>query len=129
MGRVGRRERPQGRLDDVLAEDNRGVQRVSDKIQRRAARGIDHLVQLQVVGHPRRCLGAGVQLSPVAMLELQSQPSFAAAIEQPMDHASHGGSMHVRVRKIYRIAGTSPNLILVFATFGRGVDCRDARRT
>jgi hypothetical protein len=30
MGRVGRRERPQGRLDDVLADD-RGVRRVSDQ--------------------------------------------------------------------------------------------------
>jgi hypothetical protein len=28
MGRSGRRERPQGRLDDVLAEDDRGVQAV-----------------------------------------------------------------------------------------------------
>jgi hypothetical protein len=63
------------------------------------------------------------------MLELQRQPSFAAAVEQPMDHPSHAGSMHVRVRKIYRIAGTSPNLILVFVTCGRGVDCRDARGT
>jgi hypothetical protein len=31
MGRVGRRERPQGRLDDVLAEDDRGIQRVPDQ--------------------------------------------------------------------------------------------------
>ena len=31
MGRVGRWERPQGRLDDVLAEDKRGVQGVSDQ--------------------------------------------------------------------------------------------------
>jgi hypothetical protein len=31
MGRVGRRERPQGRLDDVLAKDDRGVQRVPDQ--------------------------------------------------------------------------------------------------
>jgi hypothetical protein len=56
---------------------------------------------ISVVGHPRRCLGAGIQLSPVAMFELQRQPSVAAAVEQPMDDASHAGSMHVRVRKIY----------------------------
>jgi hypothetical protein len=34
------------------------------------------------------------------MLELQRQPSLAPAVEQPMDHASHAGSMHVRRRKI-----------------------------
>jgi hypothetical protein len=38
-------------------------------------------------------------------------------------------SMHVRVQKIYRIAGTSPNLILVFVRYEGGIDCRDARRT
>jgi hypothetical protein len=31
MGRVGRRARPQGRLDDALAKDDRGVQRVPDQ--------------------------------------------------------------------------------------------------
>jgi hypothetical protein len=31
MGRDGRRQRPQGRLDEVLAEDDRGVQRVPDQ--------------------------------------------------------------------------------------------------
>ena len=31
MGRVGRRERPQGRLDDVLAKDDRGVRRAPDQ--------------------------------------------------------------------------------------------------
>jgi hypothetical protein len=31
MGRAGRRERPQGRLDDVLAEDDRGIRRVPDQ--------------------------------------------------------------------------------------------------
>ena len=65
-----------------------------------ATPGLVRLVQLQVVGHPRRCLGAGIQLSPEAMLELQRQPSLAPAAEQSMDHASHAGSMHVRARKI-----------------------------
>jgi hypothetical protein len=31
MGRAGRQERPQGRLADVLAEDDRGIRRVPDQ--------------------------------------------------------------------------------------------------
>jgi hypothetical protein len=63
------------------------------------------------------------------MLELQRQPSLASAVEQSMDHAAHAGSMHVRGPKIYRIAGISPNLFLVFVSCDDGIDCRDARRT
>ena len=63
------------------------------------------------------------------MLELQRQPSLAPPVEQSMDHAPHAGSMHVRGPKIYRIAGISPNLFLVFEKLDDGIDCRDAGRT
>jgi len=57
-------------------------------------------VLVELVGQPRRRLGTGIQLSPEAMLELLRQPALAPAVEQSMDHAPHGGSMHVRGPKI-----------------------------
>ena len=48
MGRAGRRERPMGRLDDVLAEDDRGVRRVPD--QSGAAQLVESTIFYGIVG-------------------------------------------------------------------------------